>query len=209
MTMGKLIGERHVSVILFEGFEVLDVFGPVELLSQVPDMHISFLGKEKEPVQSAQGVRVLTDLPYTNLENPDILLIPGGAGTRTLVQDTTFLSWLKETGQRAEIVASVCTGSALLAAAGLLKGRRATSNKRAFGWVSSLDDDVEWQSQARWVEDGKIWTSSGVAAGLDMTASLIQHLFGAEAFEEATTLAEYQPQTDITVDPFADIHGLI
>ena len=92
MTMGKLIGERHVSVILFEGFEVLDVFGPVELLSQVPDIRISFLGKEKEPVQSAQGVRVLTDLPYTNLENPDILLIPGGAGTRTLVQDTTFLS---------------------------------------------------------------------------------------------------------------------
>lgn len=152
---------------------------------------------------------MLTDLPYTNLENPDILLIPGGAGTRTLVQDTTFLSWLKETGQRAEKVASVCTGSALLAAAGLLKGRRATSNKRAFGWVSSLDDDVEWQSQARWVEDGKIWTSSGVAAGLDMTASLIQHLFGAEAFAEATTLAEYQPQTDSTVDPFAHIHGLI
>ena len=136
MTMGKLIGERHVSVILFEGFEVLDVFGPVELLSQVPDIRISFLGKEKEPVQSAQGVRVLTDLPYTNLENPDILLIPGGAGSRTLVQDTTFLSWLKETGQCAEIVASVCTGSALLAAAGLLKGRRATSNKRAFGGLN-------------------------------------------------------------------------
>ena len=78
---------------------MLDVFGPVELLSQVPDMRISFLGKEKEPVQSAQGVRVLTDLPYTNLENPGILLIPGGAGTRTLVQDTAFLSWVKETGQ--------------------------------------------------------------------------------------------------------------
>ena len=193
---------RQVSVVLFDGFELLDAFGPVELLSQVPDVAFSFFG-ENELVRSAQGVEVVADHPYDHLEQADILLIPGGWGTRALVKDTDFLTWLRKVSESSRLIASVCTGSALLAAAGLLEGREATSNKVAFDWVSTLGENVRWQPRARWVEDGNTWTSSGIAAGMDMTVSLIARLFGTEVADQACRLAEYTPHTNRTIDPFA------
>jgi len=97
----------------------------------------------------------------------------------------------------------VCTGSALLAAAGLLEGYRATSNKRAFTWASSHGRDVRWEPRARWVHDRDRWTSSGVAAGMDMTAALIAHLEGKETAERVLREVELEVQTDPDRDPFA------
>lgn len=126
-----------VSVVLFEGFELLDVFGPVELLAMVPGVTITYVGAQAEaPIASSQGARVLAQRSYEDLAEPGLLLVPGGQGTRSLVSDDSFLSWLTDRGQRASVIASVCTGSALLAAAGLLDGYRATSNKLAFEWAS-------------------------------------------------------------------------
>lgn len=203
VSMGDLPVRRSLTVILFEGFEVLDAFGPIELFSKIPDVRIDLLAKQAGPVQSAQGIEVVAGLGCHDLKTPDIILIPGGIGTRTLIQDNSFLSWLKDIGNQSQIVTSVCTGSALLASAGLLQGYRATSNKRAFDWVSSLGDDITWEYQARWVEDRNRWTSSGVAAGMDMSAALIRHLFGWKAQEGATTCVEYTPQFDSAMDPFA------
>jgi hypothetical protein len=111
------------------------------------------------------------------------MLIPGGQGTRRLVNDEAFLSWLRAWAAPASLVTSVCTGSAVLAAAGLLDGYRATSNKAAFEWVREQSEKVYWVAQARWVEDRDRWTSSGVAAGMDMAAALLADLFGQDADE--------------------------
>ncbi|MCP4821297.1 MAG: DJ-1/PfpI family protein, partial [Shimia sp.] len=106
---------------------------------------------------------------------------------------------------KAEVVTSVCTGSALLARAGLLDGRAATTNKLAFDWVRGVSqtETVEWQRSARWVKDGKFYTSSGVSAGTDMSLQVIADLLGAEAAEQAAFWAEYEENNDADNDPFA------
>ena len=205
--MAENVVERHLAVILFDGFELLDTFGPIELFSAIPDVKIELVAQRSGPVRSAQGVEVIAKLEYDELNDPDIILVPGGMGTRTLAHDKSFLSWLTDIGNRSKVVASVCTGSALFAAAGLLESHRATSNKLAFEWASSFGDDISWEYQARWVHDGCRWTSSGVAAGMDMTAALIGHLFGQKVQTEVTKRVEYQPQTDSTIDPFARFQG--
>jgi transcriptional regulator GlxA family with amidase domain len=200
---------RRVSVVLFEGFQLLDVFGPVELFSMVPDrLAIEFIGPEAGPVASSQGVRVTATTGYATAAGPDIVLIPGGQGTRRLVNDEAFLSWLRAWATPASVVTSVCTGSAVLAAAGLLDGYRATSNKAAFGWVREQSAKVDWIAQARWVEDRDRWTSSGIAAGMDMAAALLADLFGKDVAHRATTRAELEVHEDASWDPFAKIHGL-
>ena len=104
---------------------------------------------------------------------------------------------------------SVCTGSALLASAGLLENMKATTNKEAFAWTTSYGDKVNWQREARWVEDGKFFTSSGVSAGMDMSLALIARLLGQETAEKGANWAEYEWHKDANRDPFAKIHGLV
>lgn len=200
---------RRISIVLFEEFELLDVFGPVELFSMVPDrLSIEFIGPEAGPVASSQGVQVVAAVGYDTAPSPDILLIPGGRGTRRLVDDGRFLSWLRAWAAPASLVTSVCTGSAILAAGGLLDGYRATSNKAAFEWVKRQSDKVDWIAQARWVEDRDRWTSSGVAAGMDMAAALLRKLFGRDVAQRATNRAELEVHEDSSWDPFAKIYGL-
>jgi transcriptional regulator GlxA family with amidase domain len=200
---------RHISVVLFEGFELLDVFGPVELFSRFPEeLTVSMLGPQPGSVTSSQGTAVIADEAYADAALPDIVLVPGGMGTRRLVGEDDFLGWLRDWARNAQIVSSVCTGSAVLAAAGLLDGYRATSNKLAFSWASSQGGNVEWVPQARWVEDRNRWTSSGVAAGMDMTAALLGTLFGASAARDAADHIELELHTDANWDPYAELRGL-
>lgn len=201
---------RRVAVILFEGFELLDVFGPVELFGVVPEhFRVSMVGPTLDAVSSSQGTRVLPDESYAAAETADVVMVPGGRGTRILVDDAEFLAWLAAFARDADIVSSVCTGSALLAAAGLLEGYSATSNKLAFGWASGHGRDVRWQPRARWVEDRTRWTSSGVAAGMDMTAALIAALASPAIARQATDRIELETHPDPHRDPFAEIHGTV
>jgi transcriptional regulator GlxA family with amidase domain len=200
---------RRLSVVLFDGFELLDVFGPVELFGWDRDrLAIEYLGPEAGPVASGHGAQAVATVAYAEAEAPDIVLVPGGPGVRPLVRDAAFLSWLRDWAGSAQLVTSVCTGSALLAAAGLLDGYRATSNKAAFAWVREQGGDVEWVARARWVEDRDRWTSSGVAAGMDMAAALLAQLFGEEYATHVAAHAELEIHTDASWDPFADLYGL-
>lgn len=199
---------RRVGVVLFDRFELLDVFGPLELLGVLPDrFELSMIGPSVGPVRSAQGPEVLAGDRYSESPVPDIVLMPGGIGTRSLVEDGVFLAWLAEWAGSAQLVTSVCTGSAVLAAAGLLDGYRATSNKRAFSWAESQGPRVHWIRQARWVADHDRWTSSGVAAGMDMTLALIAHLHGDELAARVADGVEYDWHRDSSWDPFAAMHG--
>jgi transcriptional regulator GlxA family with amidase domain len=150
---------------------------------------------------------VVADCGYTEAPPPDIVLVPGGMGTRSLVARRDFTEWLGAWARAPPLVTSVCTGSALLAAAGLLDGYRATSNKRAFDWVAAQGPAVEWVRQARWVEDGNRWTSSGVAAGIDMTLAIVARLLGQVRAEQLADRVEYDWHRDAAWDPFAAGRG--
>lgn len=186
----------------------MDVFGPVELLSKSSRIDISYFSDQPGLVASSQGIRVESTLRYEEVDDPDVLLVPGGSGTRSLVNDHQFLERLARIGAKSRIVTSVCTGSALLAASGLLEGYRATSNKAAFSWARTHGDKVTWAPRARWVHDRNRWTSSGIAAGIDMTCALMRELLGDEPAEAAARLVEYEPHRDSTWDPFAEPYGL-
>jgi transcriptional regulator GlxA family with amidase domain len=199
-----------VGFVLFDGFELLDVFGPLEMFGQVADgFRIHLLGPVAGPIASAQGPEVVADHGFGDAPPCDIVLVPGGYGTRRLVGDEEFLRWLRGWASAAKYVTSVCTGSGLLAAAGLLDGYRATSNKRSFGWASSQGEGVEWVPKARWVEDRNRWTSSGVSAGMDMALALVAHLHSEEVALRVADGVEYEWHRDAAWDPFAAKNGLV
>ena len=161
--------KRTLGVVLFEGFELLDVFGPLEMFGLAADeFEIRLISEHGGVVASRQGPKSVCDAAFSTSPALDLLMVPGGIGTRREVNNPVLLDWLKTRSEQAELVASVCTGSALLAKAGVLDGVRATTNKLAFAWASSQSAKVLWQRQARWVEDGKFFTSSGVSAGIDL-----------------------------------------
>ena len=201
--------KRTLGVVLFEGFELLDVFGPLEMFGLAADhFEIRLIAETGGVVASRQGPKSVCDDSFQSAPAIDVLLVPGGIGTRGKVNNPVLLDWLKERSEHAELVASVCTGSALLAKAGVLDGIRATSNKGAFAWAASQSEKVQWQKQARWVEDGKVFTSSGVSAGIDMALAVIAKLVSQQAAEEAANFAEYTWQRDANCDPFASVAGV-
>jgi putative intracellular protease/amidase len=192
-----------IGAVIFPGFELLDIYGPLELLGLLGErVSITMLADEAGEVNSNQGPKGIADASVHEDTSYDVLLVPGGLGTRTLVEDECFLDALRKHASRAQVVASICTGSALLARAGLLDGKRATSNKIAFEWVMTQGPNVTWIRQARWVEDGPFFTASGVSAGMDMTLGLIQHLFGKDTSTEVARRAEYVWNHDKSIDPF-------
>ncbi len=195
---------RSVAALIFPDFELLDLYGPLEMLGmREDDFELQLVSESQREVKSSAGPAALADRTLADRGAYDILLIPGGMGTRRELTNGKLLDWIGDTAERAEIVATVCTGSVLLAATGLIDGRRATTNKNAFQWVESTRPAVQWQRRARWVEDGKFLTSSGVSAGMDMSLRLISRLLGREAALETARWAEYRWHEDSTDDPFA------
>lgn len=201
---------RKIAALIFPEFETLDLFGPVELFGIVPDaFEIVMVAANDAAVATAQGPRCVVDKTFEDPLDYDMILVPGGRGTRKGIEDKVLLDWIAKAAAQAEIVMSVCTGSALLARAGILDGKRATSNKLAFDWVRSQSSAVEWVTQARWVEDGNYFTSSGVSAGMDMSLAVIARLCGKEAADQAAIHAEYDWHEKADWDPFAKLHGLL
>ncbi|MGV0432531.1 DJ-1/PfpI family protein [Corynebacterium sp. 20_84] len=199
--MGATHGLRF-SVVLFDNVELLDVAGPVEVLSKVDDFDVEMLSADGGSVASSQGVRLGVDGDFSSATG-DVLFVPGGMGTRRLVEDDHFLAQLNALADQSQILMSVCTGSALLAAAGLLEGYAATSNKRAFEWATSFGENVEWRRSARWVHDRDRWTSSGVAAGTDMAAAFIADCRGDHLVAEIADAIELRLNLDADDDPFS------
>jgi|SRR5687767_11130251 transcriptional regulator GlxA family with amidase domain len=194
-----------VGVVLFPGFELLDVYGPLEVLGRFPEhFRLLVIGPDGGPVASIQGPRTVADHGRRDAPRLDALLVPGGLGTRREVDDEAFLDWLRHRAAGAELVMSVCTGAALLARAGILDGRRATSNKRAWDWVTAQGPNVRWVRRARWVEDGVFWTSSGVSAGIDMTLAIVARRLGEDAAEEEAWRIEHAWRRDPSDDPFVE-----
>ena len=194
-----------VGIVLFPDFEILDVFGPVEMLGMHPQtFELRMVAESRGCVSSAQGPRCVADDGFDDEADYDVILVPGGHGTRREVDNASMLRRLERRSGRARFVTSVCTGAALLARAGVLDGRHATTNKMNFDWVVSQGPAVHWKYDARWVEDGNMFTSSGVSAGMDMTLAFIARILGEQSADDAALWAEYSWHRDADVDPFAD-----
>jgi transcriptional regulator GlxA family with amidase domain len=201
---------HRIGALVFPGFELLDLFGPLEMFGMYPETFpIRLVAESHEPVPSNQGPVSLPDDRFADDGHYDLLLVPGGAGTRREVDNPEMIAWLRARGDDTPVITSVCTGSALLARAGLLDGRSATTNKNAFGWVSGFGNETRWVRQARWVHDGRFYTASGVSAGTDMSLAVIADLLGESAAQQATDWGEYFWNRDPRNDPFAIKAGLV
>lgn len=199
---------HQVNVVLFDGFETLDAYGPVEILGRIEDQFsVRFFSASGDAVTSSQGVRALTE-PFSALDPAGgILLVPGGSGTRALVRDAAFVSALRAFAEASAYVLTVCTGSVLFSKTGLLDGREATTNKRVFAWAPQESPSVKWVRKARWVRDGTFYTSSGVSAGMDMAYAFVADLLGEEVARRQANEIEYFRHTEPGDDPFAALYG--
>jgi transcriptional regulator GlxA family with amidase domain len=201
---------RTLGALLYKDFEVLDLFGPLEMFGNLPGrIEVVTVAEEPGPVRSAQGPRVHADHGLADCPPLDFLLIPGGVGTRAAVENERLIGWLRDRAAQVEVAMTVCTGTALLAQAGLLDGRRATTNKMFFSWPETTWPSVHWVREARWVEDGKFWTSSGVSAGIDMALAVVARVADQQTADFLATATEYEWHRDAGWDPFARVHGLI
>jgi transcriptional regulator GlxA family with amidase domain len=194
---------RTVGLLLFPGFEPLDAFGPVEAFVMAewpgakPDdarpFRVITVAEALEPVPMRGGILVVPEHDLGTCPALDVLLVPGGPGTRTEYGNTSLLELIRSRARTVEVLGSVCTGAALLANAGVLSGLEATTNRRAFDWVVSVSPPgVRWDRTRRWVDAGRIVTSAGVSAGIDMALHLVARLASEEVALAAAERMEYR-----------------
>ena len=201
---------KKMAALVFPEFQTLDYFGPIEMLGGFRDeIEVITVAKEAAPVVTRHRQRVVVDKTLAEGSDYDLLFIPGGDSALIAAKDEAFMQWVRDASERAERVLAVCTGTVLLGMTGVLDGRRATTNKLDFTSTVHLAPKVEWVKQARWVQDGKFYTSSGVSAGMDMALAVAADLFGLDAAREMAEGCEYEWHEDPDWDPFARSAGLI
>jgi len=201
---------KTIAAFVFPGFETLDYFGPIEMLGGFAGQSkIITVAQTLDPVASVHGQRIVPDATLDQKDDYDLILIPGGDAALNLLQDQPLLDWINRASTNAEKVMAVCTGTILLGASGVLDGRRATTNKMDFTATVPLVPNVTWVKQARWVQDGKFYTSSGVSAGMDMALAVMADLYGDDTATKLAISCEYEWHKDPDRDPFAKLAGLV
>ncbi|MBP2585912.1 transcriptional regulator GlxA family with amidase domain [Streptomyces sp. PvR006] len=182
----------QIAVLLYPGFTTLDAVGPYELLARTPGADTVFVAKESGPVRNDQGsLALVADKTLAEVPRPDIVLVPGGPDARVAMDDPEIQAWLRTADETSTWTTSVCTGSLILAAAGVLDGRRATTHWLAFDELRELGVEPTGE---RVVFDGKYVTAAGVSSGIDMALHLIGRIAGDEAAQTIQLLTEYDPQ---------------
>jgi transcriptional regulator GlxA family with amidase domain len=201
---------RTLAALVFPGFETLDYFGPIQMFGGFgEELEIITVAKRRDPVPSAHGQRIVADRTIAEKNDYNLLFIPGGDSALIESEDDVLMQWIREASANAERVMAVCTGTVLLGMTGVLDGRKATTNKLDFTKTVHLAPRVQWVKEARWVEDGKFFTSSGVSAGMDMALAVMADLYGIAMAEQIAESCEYEWHKDASWDPFAKSAGLI
>lgn len=201
---------KTLAAFVFPGFETLDYFGPIEMLGgHHEEIEVVTVAKGNDPVPSIHGQKISIDTQLSDKNDYDLVLIPGGDSALIECDDDETLEWIRSASENAERVMAVCTGTIILGMSGVLDGRRATTNKIDFLNTVHLAPNVNWIKEARWVEDGKFFTSSGVSAGMDMALAVLADLFGNQVAEDMAIGCEYDWHKDPNWDPFAKLAGLV
>ena len=181
-----------IAIPIYDRFTALDAIGPYEVLSRIPGARVTFLAHEPGPVRTDNGMlAVHADAALEDLPHPEIVLVPGGTGTRALIDDRRMVDWIRGAHERSEWTTSVCTGSLLLGAAGILKGLEATTHWAALDTLAELGAKPTLK---RVVEQGKIITAAGVSSGIDMALVLAARIAGDEFAQTIQLGIEYDPQ---------------
>ncbi|KAI1206991.1 class I glutamine amidotransferase-like protein [Annulohypoxylon truncatum] len=235
--MVNITAPLRIGYLLFPAFTALDVFGPLNVLNLVSIKHtmtLSLISADLAPVSIDRSIlNGISGGPLASSASPnftqfvlpthtfgtapplDVIIVPGGSGVRDINATQPHVDWLRarldddDDEPGLSYVMTVCTGASLLARTGRIAGRNATTNKAAFEWVKSVEHaaDVNWIAKARWVVDGRVWTSSGVSAGTDMALGWVEHLFGRNESEGLRVELEWNG-LNRTEDPFAAYYGL-
>jgi len=194
----------NVAILIFPNVEVLDFAGPFEVFSRTRTVagtasrlddasapfNVFTVAESAAPLKAVGGLTVTPDHAFDDCPRVDLLLVPGGMGTRPLLEHAPLLEWIQRTAAAAQLVTSVCTGSLLLAKAGLLAGRRATTHWGALDVLATLGEGITVERDCRYVDDGVI-TSAGVSAGIDMSFHVVERLCGVDIANETAHYIDY------------------
>lgn len=201
------MARTKVAILIFPGVELLDFCGPFEVLSacrldesrrreEPPPFDIVLAAETLDPVACANGPRFLPDTLLADCPVPDVLLVPGGLGVRTQINNAALLDWIGMVGSRVETLAGVCTGSMLLGKAGLLDGKRATTHFASLQWMRDLFPTVAVDDAHHVVTDGRILTSAGISAGIDLAFRLVAQYHGQAVAQATARHMEYTLRED-------------
>jgi putative intracellular protease/amidase len=181
-----------IAIPIFDRFTALDAIGPYEVLSRLPDARVTFIAKETGPYKTDNGMlSIVAEARLDDLPHPDVVMVPGGTGTRPLMHDEPILDWIRTAHETSTYTTSVCTGSLLLGAAGVLDGLDATTH-----WLEleTLGELGARSTGKRVVEQGKVITAAGVSSGIDMALLLASRIAGDQFAQGIQLLIEYDPQ---------------
>lgn len=200
---GEVSEARTIGVLLFDGFEELDAIGPWEVLAywtrefQADGWAVTTLSHDGAPVTAAKGLVVQPEHSYSSAPALAVLVYPGGRGVRAQLRDDRQLEWLRAQRASVPLMTSVCTGSLVYAAAGLLSDRSATTHWRYIDQLSALDPSIRVRPEDRFVDDGDMVTSAGVSAGIDMALHLVRRLDSADRARQVRRGIQYEPQPPV------------
>jgi len=191
--------KRTVAILIFDDVELLDFAGPFEVFSSVRIltgdherlMDVFAVAESLTPVRCRNGLVVQPERSIDECPPVDVLVIPGGAGVRPALERSNLVEWVRTRAQEAELTVSVCTGSFLLAQAGLLSGRPATTHWERINEMRERFPDVEIVEDERWVDTGEIITAAGVSAGIDVALHVVRRLYGADVARATALGIEY------------------
>ena len=195
----------NAGILIFDDVELLDFSGPYEVLSRArtkpgvesrrSEEHAPFrvftVAQSRERVRAVGGLEVIPSYSFADAPPIDLLVVPGGFGTRPLLEQAEVCAWIERTAGTARLVSSVCTGALLLAKVGLLRNRRATTHWGALDFLRSLDPTIRVESGTRFVDDG-VLTSAGISAGIDLALALVERVAGAAVADETAHYMEYR-----------------
>jgi transcriptional regulator GlxA family with amidase domain len=193
---------KNVGIMLFENIEVLDFCGPFEVFSvtrlneerrreEPSPLEVLLVAEKNDPVITTGGMKVIPHHTFENCPKLDILVVPGGWGTRKELKNPKMLDWLRTRAIEVETLTSVCTGSMLLGFAGLLNGHRATTHWRSLDWMRESFPSVTVEYDKHVVEDGRIFTSAGISAGIDMALKVVARYYGEPVARSTAKHMEY------------------
>lgn len=196
-TRHTMNANRKLAILLFDDAEVLDFSGPFEVFSVAarqtdpPAFDVFTVSEKSAPVRACGGLSVNTHHTLADCPQPDVLLVPGGIGTRKELNNATLIDWIRRTAADAELVLSVCTGALLLGKAGLLDGLDVTTHRVGFELLREIAPGATVHEDRRFVDNGRVITSAGIAAGIDMSLYVVERLSGREAAQATATHMEY------------------
>ncbi|KAG6024524.1 hypothetical protein E4U41_001759 [Claviceps citrina] len=215
---------QNWAVAMYNSFDTIDVFGPIDVLfylSMSRHLNLSFVAETRDPVwmrptsqafnRPVSRFEASVNVTHTFDDPPrdiDVLLVPGGPGVRHADLSRGAVDFVRRTYPRVKYLLTVCTGSGVAAAAGVLDGRRATTNKASWKEIVAMGPRVKWVSPARWTVDGNIWTSSGVTSGLDLIFEFIDVIYSKDLSYDIQASIEYVRAQDACDDPWAAVHGV-